>query len=222
MAQFLIEEEGRPTRAYKLVTDAIIIGRIDTADLVLPDEDVSRKHALVERAEGAWVLSDNGSANGTVVNGAPVEQHRLADGDVLVMGKFKLTFRDEESGDEPVCAGGDAENAGDMQTNPSRGATPRPPASEEAPAPSEPSIEDAQGNLHSVGEGLRLGVDLPVAAVIPFLDPGAVLPEAGGAAARRGSFLIPMYVNGRSVVHVRLENGDELRVGSSCFVYRGP
>jgi hypothetical protein len=222
MPRFLIEEEGRPTRAYKLLTDAIIIGRIDTADLVLPDQDVSRKHALVERAEGAWLLSDNGSANGTVVNGATVEQHRLVDGDKLILGKFTLTFRADDVGDQPEYGGGDTEDGGDDMTHPGGMEAPPAAGAEPGPAPVVPTVEDAEGVAHPLGEGLVLGTDLPAVGVLPFVSPGAFAPEAGGCAAKRGSFLIPMYVNGRSVVHLRLKNGDEVRVGSSRYVYRGP
>lgn len=219
MARFLIEEEGRPTRAYRLLTDAIIIGRIDTADLVLPDQDVSRKHALVERAEGSWLLSDNGSANGTVVNGVTVEQHRLVDGDVLILGKFTLTFRTDDVGDQPEYADADAENADDSRTNPGGGL---PPLPEPVPSVAVPTLEEAGGVAHPVGDGLTLGTDVPVSGVLPFVSPGSVVPQDDGAAARRGSFLIPMYVNGKSVVNVRLKDGDEVRVGGSRFVYRGP
>ncbi len=219
MARFLIEEEGRPTRAYRLLTDAIIIGRIDTADLVLPDQDVSRKHALVERADGGWLLSDNGSANGTMVNGATVEQHRLADGDVLILGKFTLTFRMDDAGDQPEYADTEAENAADSRTNPGGGL---PPAPDPVVTAAAPTLESVDGTAHPVGDGLTFGADLPVAGVLPFVSPGSIAPQSGGAAARRGSFLIPMYVNGKSVVNVRLKDGDEVRVGSSRFVYRGP
>ncbi len=216
MARFLIEEEGRPTRAFRLVTDAIIVGRIDTADLVLPDPDVSRKHALVERADGRWLLSDNGSANGTVVNGVTVEQHALADGDVLVLGKFTLTFRNEDEGELPDYA--EADEADAARTN--LGGAPPPP--DPVPTMLAPSLEDATGAVHPIGSALSFGSDFPASGILPFVSPGSVVAQDGGASARRGSFLVPMYVNGKSVVNVRLKDGDELRVGGSRFVYRGP
>jgi pSer/pThr/pTyr-binding forkhead associated (FHA) protein len=184
MARFLIEEKGRPTRAYKLVTDAIIIGRIDTADLVLPDQDVSRKHALVERAESGWVLSDNGSANGTTVNGVAVEQHRLADGDVVIMGKFTLTFRTEDAGDQPDYTDPSAEDANDALTNPGSGDVPPPPP---AATSSIPTLVDSGGEAHPVGSGLSFGADLPVTGVLPFVSPGTIVAEGGGAGGPRGA-----------------------------------
>ena len=44
------------------------------------------------RRGGEWLLDDSGSLNGTDVNRQRVDSHRLADGDELQIGKFKLTF----------------------------------------------------------------------------------------------------------------------------------
>jgi pSer/pThr/pTyr-binding forkhead associated (FHA) protein len=52
----------------------VTIGRSDEADVVVPYDNVSRKHALIWRSEGqAWVR-DLGSANGTSVDGVPVSE----------------------------------------------------------------------------------------------------------------------------------------------------
>ncbi|HET9449949.1 MAG TPA: FHA domain-containing protein, partial [Aggregicoccus sp.] len=49
------------------------IGRQEGGDLVLPDGGVSRRHALLRTEEGAVVLEDAGSANGTYVEGVRLE-----------------------------------------------------------------------------------------------------------------------------------------------------
>lgn len=234
MARFQVEEEGRPTRSYRLVTDAIIIGRVDTADLVLPDTGVSRKHALVERVRDAWVITDSGSANGTSVNGAAVEQHTLVGGDVVTIGKFVLTFHDDDHHDlpeytDPSIGGGDyATNPGvpiaELDTlRPSE-----PPVTPDAPpvAPAASvgvaALEAKDGTRFEVGAGLTFGTDVPVAGVLPFVSPGSIEAEGDGAVAVKGSFLIPLLVNGKAVSRQRLRDGDQLRVGSSIFTYHGP
>ena len=51
-----------------------LVGRGFTADIVLPHDEVSRKHALIWREGGrAWVI-DLGSANGTTLDGHPVSR----------------------------------------------------------------------------------------------------------------------------------------------------
>lgn len=67
------------------------IGRSVTADIRLDDPSVSRRHALVvsEPGEPLRVLDDR-SLNGVFVNGKEVEWGKLADGDELVIGRYRL------------------------------------------------------------------------------------------------------------------------------------
>lgn len=69
------------------------IGRLDTADLCLPDPDVSRRHAVVRGVGPNWVLEDLESTNGTLVDGSPIRDHVLADGDRITVGSTTLHFR---------------------------------------------------------------------------------------------------------------------------------
>jgi hypothetical protein len=75
----------------------LTLGRRPEADVSLPwDPEISRLHAeLLERA-GEWVVIDDGlSQNGTLVNGVLVEgRRRLADGDIVTLGRTNLTFCD--------------------------------------------------------------------------------------------------------------------------------
>lgn len=67
------------------------IGRSVTADVRLDDPSVSRRHALVvsEPGEALRVLDDR-SLNGILVNGEPVEWGKVADGDELAIGRYRL------------------------------------------------------------------------------------------------------------------------------------
>jgi len=68
------------------------IGRRPDADVFLDDVTVSRDHALLVHRTDGWHLDDLGSLNGTYVNRNRIESHKLADGDEVQVGKFKLTF----------------------------------------------------------------------------------------------------------------------------------
>jgi DNA-binding SARP family transcriptional activator len=69
------------------------IGR-DPASLVhLVDNRVSRVHASIEATDAACVVRDLCSSNGTTVNGVPVTEHTLADGDVIGIGGVTLVFK---------------------------------------------------------------------------------------------------------------------------------
>lgn len=67
------------------------IGRSVSANIRLDDPSVSRRHALVvcEPGESLRVLDDR-SLNGVFVNGDLVEWGKLANGDELAIGSYRL------------------------------------------------------------------------------------------------------------------------------------
>jgi FHA domain-containing protein/zinc ribbon protein len=83
---------GRQGETFPLEADEIQIGRSPDADVFLDDVTVSRTHAVLSRADGGYVIEDNGSLNGTYVNRRRVEKARLEDGDEVQIGKYRLTY----------------------------------------------------------------------------------------------------------------------------------
>jgi pSer/pThr/pTyr-binding forkhead associated (FHA) protein len=70
------------------------VGRSFSAGVVLDDQSVSRRHAIIhQRSTGTRILDDR-SANGTFVNGRRTIAADLSDGDVVVIGRVVLTYRD--------------------------------------------------------------------------------------------------------------------------------
>ena len=70
---------------------AIAIGRDDTAGIVIEDDEVSRRHALVVVFDDGARVDDLGSTNGTWVNGARIAMpHPLREGDELRVGGTRL------------------------------------------------------------------------------------------------------------------------------------
>lgn len=79
---------------FALRTDDVRIGRADGFNTFsINDPDVSREHlALIWRKEG-YVLSDLQSTNGTMVNGATVQQEvALYPGDTILVGSTALKY----------------------------------------------------------------------------------------------------------------------------------
>jgi diguanylate cyclase (GGDEF)-like protein len=72
----------------------VVIGRDPACTVALPSDDVSRRHARIERDGEGHVLVDLGSTNGTFVNGRAVERHRLAAGDRIGVGGFVAAYVD--------------------------------------------------------------------------------------------------------------------------------
>jgi hypothetical protein len=83
---------GRAGESFSLQGDRLSVGRRPESDVFLDDVTVSRDHALIVRRGSDWYLDDCGSLNGTYVNRKRIDSHRLADGDELQIGKYKLAF----------------------------------------------------------------------------------------------------------------------------------
>jgi hypothetical protein len=83
---------GRVGETFSLTGDRLAIGRRPESEIFLDDVTVSRDHALLVRRGNAYYLDDSGSLNGTYVNRQRVDSHKLADGDELQIGKYKLTY----------------------------------------------------------------------------------------------------------------------------------
>ncbi len=76
------------------------LGRADECTVAIADTRLSRVHAKITYVGGTWMLTDEGSTNGTLVNGVRVEKYsRLDDGSRLLLGgslSLRFTFVTEE------------------------------------------------------------------------------------------------------------------------------
>jgi phosphoserine phosphatase RsbU/P len=87
----VVTAEGEE-RTVPLTQDRVTIGRSRTADIHLPDEWLSRRHAEIQRCEDGFYIVDLESKNGTLLNDARIQRQRLMDGDVISIGDHRLTF----------------------------------------------------------------------------------------------------------------------------------
>jgi pSer/pThr/pTyr-binding forkhead associated (FHA) protein len=92
-ALLLVKRGPNAGSTFLLDEDATPAGRNPDSAVFLDDITVSRQHAIIERRQdGSWFVRDVGSLNGTYVNGEQVEETKLAAGDEVQIGRFKLTF----------------------------------------------------------------------------------------------------------------------------------
>ena len=82
-------------RVFDIADNRTLIGRSPAADVVLPELEVSRHHAVLFREAGATWIVDAGSSNGTSCNGEPVggEPVAVSPGDLVTLGPATFTFR---------------------------------------------------------------------------------------------------------------------------------
>jgi pSer/pThr/pTyr-binding forkhead associated (FHA) protein len=90
-SRYLVADDGA---SFALREDVTHIGRGITAQVHLDDHTVSARHAIVVTRAAVVRILDDRSTNGTVVNGRRIDEAELHDGDVVVLGRVVLTYRD--------------------------------------------------------------------------------------------------------------------------------
>ena len=76
------------------------IGRVHGNGLVIEANEISRRHAMIDRVGGQYVIEDLHSRNGVLVNGKQCDKAALKAGDVITIGQVKLVFGlQDESGE---------------------------------------------------------------------------------------------------------------------------
>jgi len=115
---------GRKTmRTYDLHQSSIVVGRDEEADILIDNPSMSRRHAEFRQEDGAWVVEDLGSSNGTFLEGERIEGPRPVDvGTEVAFGKFSIVFG-KAVGDEAAAGGA-------------------------APRPTQPTMAGAEGTMH--------------------------------------------------------------------------
>ena len=82
---------------YPLLSAITVLGRDNSADVILDDPGISRRHTEIRvTSDGPHLVAsirDLGSTNGTFVNGERITSQHLADGDRISVGRTSLTYR---------------------------------------------------------------------------------------------------------------------------------
>lgn len=105
-----IDGSGESTR-FELKDGETVIGRHPDCDIVVEVGAVSRFHAKVIRQGDRYTVQDQGSRNGTFLNGQLISGHQpLSDGDRVRICEVELVFHDDasDSSDVPDFVGGPA------------------------------------------------------------------------------------------------------------------
>jgi adenylate cyclase len=85
-------QDGEAPQTYTFTAGEVVIGRSPDCQIVLKDFGISRTHARITVDDDGIRITDLKSKNGTQVNGVPVVEAPLKDGDKILLGKFLLTF----------------------------------------------------------------------------------------------------------------------------------
>jgi len=88
----LLDEDGGNAGAWEISETPLAVGRDVSADVIISDDALSRRHFLVVRQGKSYLLKDLNSQNGTWVDGRRAEQTQLRDHDCIVAGRTLFVF----------------------------------------------------------------------------------------------------------------------------------
>lgn len=94
--RLLIAKQGESNRTQTMDKKALVIGRTEENDIVLPANGVSRRHARLEKTAVGWQVTDLGSTNGSHLGGSkllPDVPEAWNSGDTLHIGPFYLQWQ---------------------------------------------------------------------------------------------------------------------------------
>ena len=132
------DQRGQVIAQHEWQQGSLTIGRDQGRNIVLPSKTASRKHARLDLINGTPVIVDEGSANGTLVNGARIGGPTRVDDTVKIdVGEFRITLkRSEEDDSERTVL---MKPRAMMPPAAPPPAAPRPQAAAPAPPPARPA-----------------------------------------------------------------------------------
>lgn len=102
--KLVLQREDGDTYEYIFDQPSVTIGAMDDNDLVIDDDTVSRYHARIFQEDNAYLVQDNDSTNGTLVNRVRIKEAYLKPGCIVTIGKTDVGFQslDERVTIEPA------------------------------------------------------------------------------------------------------------------------
>jgi pSer/pThr/pTyr-binding forkhead associated (FHA) protein len=207
-----IESRGEPRHGYGRVLSQpfVLIGRHVQSDVLLADEQVSRKHAFLQVIEGRIFCADLKSRTGVRLRGEKVPWGWLDPGDAIEIGPYEVRSM-QGVPDAPGDQRRTAASSGPTVGWPMRHGPPSSLALEVVNGAAGPSLKRMERALTLIGRSGECTLRLSDASVSSFHC--ALVDTPAGAwmvdlLGRDG-----ILVNGELVRCVRLEDGDDLRIG---------
>jgi predicted component of type VI protein secretion system len=178
---------------YKLGSKPVMLGRVGGKDtefldyIVVPSATVGRRHALIEFKDFGYWIMDQGSINGTFVNGRPVSSEvRLKHGDRIRLHKLEFEFVMPEVSESSVTVlAHDAARASPASPAAAEPELVLEPEPDVAPAAAGGGVDDSRESIESEEETLLPGAS-PTPSPACGSDEETLLP-AGGTAPTPGS-----------------------------------
>ena len=101
LGAMLVVKQGMPdTSVIPLDQPACLLGKSPTADIVIDNPYVSRRHSQIVQTGDSFQIEDLGSKNGTFVNGVRLQRGalKLNSGDRIELARERVVLRFQEAG----------------------------------------------------------------------------------------------------------------------------
>jgi len=227
-----LDLQGPEGRVLRYEFDAnraqIVLGRRGGVDVLLPESSVALEHARILRQAGGYFLVDEGSAEGTRLNGVAVPvggKTALRNGDRVGIGEFVVEIQIETGVDWPA----ESSSSGSMARHMAEEVLER-----LGPGDSQPSLEVLDGPevgvllvLSELGRTYVLGCtgrgELRLDDVDLWRERAALVRDAEGVTIRELGSVPPPLVNGARLEGARvLQDGDVVSLAGVSLLFRDP
>ncbi len=102
MAKLTLSFKDKKLKIFPLLEDEILVGRDPGCQIHIDSLAVQPRHVVIRREGDQWRVAPAGDSDKVTVNNQPLDEHLLADGDHIKVGKHLLTFSDEAAGTATV------------------------------------------------------------------------------------------------------------------------
>jgi serine/threonine-protein kinase PknK len=208
--RLFVKSPGRDEKVFEVKGDEVVIGRDPKADVPVEDRTLSRRHCRIYAGSDGWRVTDVGSRNGTLLNGTPVLDALLAEGDRIELGETQVSVLLPASG---------AERRPGVKAMPAKDALARDPSSTDmgAQAPSvRPPVADRQREIRALGHLMDLNEKLQAVSDEDDLLDGVLDAAIELCGAARG-FLLLKQEDHFLVRRARLPDHRDLAVADGAF-----
>ncbi|MDH5672276.1 MAG: FHA domain-containing protein [Myxococcales bacterium] len=219
--------QGRPLDeefSYHFDQPRILLGRGNGADVRIADLAISESHATLTLSGQGWTLLDQGSTNGTFLNGKRLVVNRgsrVSSGDRIELGRYELELQLGAPG-EPTTR----ERTAEMARRLFREAAGRERLGDarlvllDGPRVGQ-SLELERPPLRLVlgrGEHCQLQIDDPDVS----REHAELLRDLDGVSIRDLSSKNGIFLGDERIEQRRLHDGDEIRLGSTRLLFEQP
>src|ERR1700740_372355 len=95
MSRIIISGPDGKRGMLELTKPLVTVGRGPANDLILPDNSVSRYHAVIKCQDGSTSIADRNSTNGVIIDGQRISRERLLKhNDIARLGSYELRYED--------------------------------------------------------------------------------------------------------------------------------